>query len=1269
MQQIQLTYIFAYRDLGNYTNWTTPDQSVLRQQLREIEYTMPQVRLKLTNGEQSKFVPYDEVHTMSSDWEVTGFRMQDQGSGFDYRLLGMIGASTKKESAGKRGGLGEGLKMSLAHLTRSGAKIRIASRNRDQMWISKPQVSYGDLEFHGRQRSEREPDFTGSLTDVDFLSENVDSSLRTAIIDAIDPRKGEGLGKYILEFRGKEFLSVINNSTELDSHEVPPGRVYVKGLLVEEIKKLLFSYNLGEKWAISGRDRKTVKRDVLESETRRTIGSLKDTKAIGTVVQAMVEGNKYHELDQLDDTMIIRSDREGIWRREIETRFEFTPGKDLFADGYISPEAQRQAEAKGFVLKSFRGNANMMRFVRNLYPDHLILTSDLKVEQERVLERPLLLVDTELASTLERFKTMYEDLTRSYVLGGSQAAKIASTLYMARSNIPQIMFAQADPELRFDKGSYFAYFPSEDVIYVKEGVTFNFATITDLFAEFTKAADRQYYFDERSQAVVTSLAGATVAQVKPELVENADLPAGGYTRDTYTPTTYKNETIERDTTILGLKKFLNTLDTPEVTKPAVESALAEIKAKATEDETLLDGKNNTFFFEGKVYTINREYDLEEVKMVTPDEQPFRKEFIEYLKATLPLDEKTILDPQLLFDTIRAAEKESVLANMYKQVEAEYNPHTVRVLPPDASSYELIPGDNAFLPFQLANGESMTLRVIRGPDETELVLKREGDLITPTYTADGKTKVLNPKPSFYAFERGPAGAMISVSNNVLSFFSYDNLSLVVEKDASQKKIQLEEERNRGKEFLQSNITIDYGAEVWQDPKRVLLDAIQNHLDAQNNRFPTVSYTVMGSGGQIERLSKEELQERDNSWSIIGMEIADDGKGYPTAYLKTLGKSSKGDNDIGKFGEGLKMLLASSVRQGISVEVGSRDWIAEPTSYQQTVKDYETGEEQTFSLLGYTMQWQPTSRSGSFTKFSLLPLAPGQTQLSPEQKSEVSKRLLISESANTWQQWLYVLDPRNLDAYGQRGLDRYILSQQHSAHSKGAVTVLPDRVNTIFEKNLLIPGFGDEPLLFGYNINGTIINTRERNAYNQKLVDGYLKNYFRTLTDTTIMRKILETAKKDPYINYHEYKLLAQTGLSPTTSALWRQTYHEVFGNDAVLSLRPMQQKHGHGYYDLYVSNEHHLINRNLQILSQDLTDFLQHRVYSSRNYSEELVGLDIEIPATDKEKLVRFLQTANQSILTVLESLDSSPSRRNYLGEIVMPDVLAERKKSAVNNYC
>jgi hypothetical protein len=1252
-EDIDKTYAILTDILGP----DTPSTETLQQQLQEIKYPLPHVRLKVTNNTQSQLVEYDHVKDLPPEWKVSGFRLDDSGSGFDYRLLGIMGASTKKESTGKRGGLGEGLKMSVTHLARSGATVRLLSRNDDQLWCAKPKIQDDTVIFKGISRQEATPKATGSLTDVDFSNPNFDPKLRKEIVEVLDPREGEGLGKYILEFRDPQFESVINSSTEVSSRGVPRGRIYVKGLLVAEQENLLWSYNLKEKWAISGRDRKTVQRDILADSIREVIETLDNPDQINSLVRALA--TTCLEIQALDENLQLNNDQKELWRQAVEQTFRFSPGQQLFVPNSLSSEQRRLIEQRGFdVISLSPESMNALKLFETLYPDQIISFAQFQRNREDSKKSPHTAsnstreeiqikdppVSPEVAEILDRYKNEFTLMLGKTVL---KQFKRGYGIPDILERLPGVRFAKASSSTRFELDSPFEYNATKNILYLQEA-TFkeDFATLTDMYVQLIKAATGKDTFDVQSQELLTQMASEAVASLRPELLTEFKLSGFNEKFTVERPITYSAEQHAKDDKLIAFFKHLELINNPNITKEELERVLIDMRA--AKPSNLSGGKiqenagtirniqgshiNSLFYYEGTLYSLNTySLELHEVKFGGKEHPKFSN--------------------------------------------SEYKEPEKKLLNPNEPSHQLNGREWAYLPFQLHDQESMRLSFTEGDREAQVILKRRGNRIIATKVVDDKVGLLQLREFEHLYEQH-TGTEINIYNNVLLIRPNESGIVTVDQNEVGSTNQLEE-TNRGKEFISSNITVDYGGEVWRDPKRILLDAIQNHIDARRDLVPQISYTVASIEGNVLRVSKNELQSMGNEWNIVGIEISDQGIGYQTPYLTKLGSSTKGDEDLGKFGEGLKMLAASAVRQGILVEIGSSNWVAEPTSFQQTVKDYETGEDQTFNMLGYNMKWKDQSRIGSQTHFSLLSLEPGQEQLTHKQMTQLQTNLSQEiATGKIWKGWTEVLDPRQINQFGQRGLDRYVLREEEQPHTNGTVDLLMDHTGMVYEKGLLILDDISHPMIFGYNLDETIIDTRERNTFNQKIFDGHVSEYFKYLTDTEVMRKVLEMARQNPGINFYEYKFLSSNfyDASINTRALWRQTYHDVFGDDVILSLRPELQrlnrystndKGPNIYRDRIahaVANEVHLETHNLKTLPEPLTTFFSLEVYTSQNFSEESESSEIELSPEDKAKLDKFVKTANQMILTALESLDSSPDKRQYLDRIVSQEHLRTRKE-------
>ncbi len=858
-----------------------------------------------------------------------------------------------------------------------------------------------------------------------------------------------------------------------------------------------------------------------------------------------------------------------------------------------------------------------------------------------VREIPL---DSDTATIVQGCKDTFYKLLLAHSLKQIGQGKRAS---FDTTRLEGVRFVQAPPGTHFESDeTQFVYDVSKNLVYVRgELDTQNFGVLTDISVQLLKSLTKKEVFDGHSQAILTELAGEAVSSLRPELLSELTITPTKAKIEQERLTTYPRAVRKTDEREIEIMNRVDRVNTPNITLDELHEALAYIKSSDPSASTIFD-VNRLFYFDGKLY------DLSPLNLVLTE--------MKTGKGSKPDEKSDAIKMILGRDGIPRGYYKSLIASGRDRQRTEPNR---KILNPEETEHHLQANEVSYLPYQLEDETSMRLTYSDGDHEGAIVIKRRGNKITATKNVDGKREFIPSGKGSSLFQGSNRWVL---DNNVISFHSSTEITVHVDQTAiSSGELT---ETNTGKDFLGANITLDYGGEVWRDPRRILLDAIQNHIDAKNDTIPDIAYTVVDPSGNVQQITKEALATRDESWKIIGMTISDTGEGYPTPYLTMLGKSTKGDDDIGKFGEGLKMLSAAAVRQGIAVNLHSRDWQATPTSYTQTVKDYETGKDKTFDTLGYNLAWQDQSQRGSQTQFSFLTLPSDITQLTTTQQAELNDT--YSEKSKIWQAWVDVLDPRKADQYGRRGLTRYVLPKDDRPHTDGIVTLLTDRPGSVYEKGLLIPGESTQPRIFGYNVDETIIDTRERNAFNQKLLDAYAREYFYQLTDKDIMRQILETAKQHPEIDYYEYKFFSSHNVSDKTKALWRQAYHEVFGDDAVLSLQARLDEFDRlgGSSNTYreelakaVSAETHLENGNLQRLPPSLTSFFMDHVYTSNDFSKELERADIALPMDDKEKLVQFVRTTNQLMLTILESLDSNTQGRKYLETVIPRDQLEVRK--------
>jgi hypothetical protein len=1313
-------------------------------EVQEVPHELPRLQLKVSDGAKARWIEYGEMSSLPSEWTVKGFRVYDSGSGFDHQLLGMMGASTKKTNGGKRGGLGEGLKMSVAHLVRSGASIRMFSRNRDGTWVARPSVEGNQMVFQGKRKEQQhDEDATGSVTEIDFSVSEINPDLVTEWADMLDPRKGEGLGRYVLEYRDEKFLPMTNLTAEVSGLGVERGRIYVKGLLVQEDKNLLFSYNLGDKWAISGRDRKTVRREALVEAVQTALERLNDSDRISYLLEAVSGGSTSVEVQELGGSLKIPPAIEPLWREAIERIFRFEVGTVIFAPDDLTSDRERWAEEKGFKIRRIPAACrNAIPFFQGIYPGKVISfaqlsydgsnataarTSPTEIKPQKKDNEEQALSDESLPpEDAEYLEGIQHQFMRLLLTNAIDEMSHGIFRPVEVDHLRSLTLAALPPSLK-NGGRPFHYDKRRNVLYVLAGIPRTYQTTLDAHLELLKIATNRDVFDTWTQDVLTRMAGMSMAHSHPLLRTDLGVEKNIGRMQMDKLTTYSPDQKEEDNLIIECRELAERINTQALSKAEVEDCLThmrEISKQLGKHKSPASISNRFLHWEGKVYRIDNHFlRLEEVdfSVKTPEPEveshpkPKTERTGEHPWFNFPMTltghgseeieaekvekkEKTEETP-LIEDELdsgfgtndrslrRILSESSRLFRMLrlsKEIGDAFSFGSRRALPEPqkrllqpTQQQNIQANEVSYLPYNIEDGDQLqiTLSEDKGEESSLRITRRNGKLMVAQQTKHGLHQSLSPIGRDFFF----GGGSLFIFNSVLEIRSSKACKLEVreEKDAANAQLP---ERNRGKDFLKTSVSLDYGKEVWNDPKRILLDAVQNHIDAQGRALPAVVYTVVSPQNQLQEVNSEQLQQMGNEWRIIGVNIQDTGEGYPTPYLSVLGSTTKGEEDIGKYGEGLKMLAASALRQGIHIELSSRDWQAKPRAFEQTVKDYEADKERKFTMLGYDLKWLEQDARGSSTHFALFPIQQGQSELTPEQIVALDEKLgPRSNVRGTWECWTAVLDPRNANQQGQRGLARYALEEK-SEHGNGIVTVLPSCPGKVYEKGLLVPADTSYPMLFGYNLDATIINTRERNAYSKDLFEKYVRDYFAHLADKEIMKAILVAVRDHPDRDYYEYQYLGGD------SALWRQTYYEVFGDDAVLSMRPilwrqeramsrsmfsmlsmMSEGHERHYERLakVVGSEAHLENANLRILPETITAFFDDNVYTSKDFEKALHASEMELPADLRQRLFAWVQEANGAIVETLNTIETDTEKAGGLHAVVSHSDL-QKKRQVLN---
>lgn len=160
----------------------------------------------------------------------------------------------------------------------------------------------------------------------------------------------------------------------------------------------------------------------------------------------------------------------------------------------------------------------------------------------------------------------------------------------------------------------------------------------------------------------------------------------------------------------------------------------------------------------------------------------------------------------------------------------------------------------------------------------------------------------------------------------------------------------------KEMITHSVTESYMREKW-GVLRIALDGIQNHLP-QDSGGSWVGVQFLNKGVWYDHSYLPDF----NNGEIQAVRFVDDGKGFVAGELGVMATSKAGERrKAGQFGEGLKMISAAALRNGMKLSIESRDWQATPSF--RTVQLTDRREQQ----LVYDVNFYDQNITGSRTTF--------------------------------------------------------------------------------------------------------------------------------------------------------------------------------------------------------------------------------------------------------------------------------------------------------------
>lgn len=1172
----------------------------------------PQVRFTIVNGNEEKRVDYEELRKFGTRWKITGFTVYDEGEGFDKLLLGGLGFGLKDKHLRLRGGIGEGLKVSANRLVNAGAKVNIVSANADEVWQYEA-VKGPVLRFERRHGWKRKGGKNGSFTAVDFspmLTNGSSRRITEQILEAIDPRKGEGLGRYILEYSDAQFaplrrqVDFSNASEHLKKERIrmadykiaptnfPAGRLYERGILIMEDANTLFSYDL-PKWSIAGADRKTITESAIRELTAEVIATTNDPKRIKQILNAAFKGkNLPEEVRALGRFVDIEESAREEWMKILKDTFHLRPGV-VFCPPEMDPREIRLLKQRGYKLISFP--QELYLFTRQIFRDDSIdgerVVSNLIFEENREERREQPKPKEEVPPKDPKLQTLDRAV---YSLATTLIDRNILSLYQYHRLI-DLTSAFSAGKIG-SPGMPFAV-SKDGKLLIEKNADINFDSLDTkvaLVAIFANVISRSPEYNAGTQQILTNMLGIVLEHEDPTLLKSK-LPKLNFSAEQLEKIAESYRDSEKVVELYQrAQEILRGINYASLTKRAVEDTLKKLRSI------------ETFY----------------------------------------------LNPSLLVD-----EYMSINGDIFHVENGNLKKMSDRIQRVDTQSRYSASNRNhqtISIPYKIEEGKSIYITVSRDGKKPEedvyyAISRKNGHIVfqmiskTNSSSTSKKGEVLLGSESYLEGFETVARLTLTGSSSI--------------KVSSRRPVSKDEivETNEGKDVLEVNIDTNYREKVWSDSKRALLDVIQNHLDAEKGKRPEIIFKVVNvESGRYEVMSvtPEQLKKIGRDWQIVEFTFKDHGSGFPTSFLTNVGMSTKGFDERGRNGEGLKMIMASILRDDLFGEVASRNWKARPQNNPVRVRNYETGDDKTFHTIRYALEWDPKYKPGNNTSYTKIgavsPISQSQLYLTAQQIQELRN----ARDKSTWIKWRDIMDERNLGENKVGGINRYTFFNDEKFPTDGVTTIIPDRPKDIYERNLQIPYSNTmgQQLLFGYNIDATIIDTRERNHFSDSKFRKHLINFYTTLTDENLMEFLLRKIIKSR-VSYLEAEIISQldiSKMSPKTRIAWTNAFNKAtnYGAISIRNVRLKEPLSNNSFISYARDHEEDIYHREFVDLPTGLNQFFYdlRSINTAIKYAKALSDYDIKLGNEEQRLLDNAVQQVANAMVNKLSIILSDPEK-------------------------
>lgn len=327
-------------------------------------------------------------------------------------------------------------------------------------------------------------------------------------------------------------------------------------------------------------------------------------------------------------------------------------------------------------------------------------------------------------------------------------------------------------------------------------------------------------------------------------------------------------------------------------------------------------------------------------------------------------------------------------------------------------------------------------------------------------------------------------------------------------------------------VETSLTLEYRMFSW-GLERIVLDGISNHLPSDSNGTSTT--VKLKQDGQFV-----DFKQADRTKPVEEVVFEDDGSGYGAGLLSVLYSPKAADSlSIGQFGEGLKLVAAAALRNGLNLEYRSKNWRATPYAKPERIGGHDV------RRLCFKVVMNGDRLSGSRTAFTnpspalleevfQLPakvlafndtyreLHTARNNYSPGFDDNHLKMFLKTIDFSTIETPSYsinVLDP------SQNYFRPSFAKPKNVYHSR--IIDLCDGTTALFIKGIK---FRESSSIFSYDLGLDNISP-DRFSAEREAVLNQIRDLLRGCTNPEVIEKVLAVAHLNPYGNYDEFNAFA------------------------------------------------------------------------------------------------------------------------------------------------